>query len=67
MSDTFLFTLPDGQRVRCWEKDRAAIQADVRRSGNVFLIRDPGTEVYDRVAPESIEAAAMTPMARRVT
>jgi hypothetical protein len=57
--DTFLLTLPDGKRVRCWKKDAADIRRDVTMRGTVYLIRDPETEVYDRVAPDSVEATFM--------
>ena len=65
--DTFNLTLPDGRRVTCWRKDAQAIWADVALTGNVFLRRPDGSEVYERVAPESLEAAALTPQARHVT
>jgi hypothetical protein len=52
--DTFLLTLPDGQRVRCWRKDAQALRVDVALTGNVFLRRSPGSEVYERVVSQQI-------------
>jgi hypothetical protein len=64
--DTFMLTLPDGRKVRCWRRDAQAIREDVALTGNVILVQAPGSEVYDRVAPGSLEAAALAPHARRV-
>lgn len=64
----FWLTLPDKRRVLCWAKDLEAIFDDVRLTGNVYLVKDPGSEVYDRVAPDSVEAEFMEQGgARRVT
>lgn len=64
--DTFMLTLPDGQKVRCWRKDAENIRRDVQQTGTVRLIRDPLTDVYDWVAADSVEAKAMDPIARRI-
>ena len=57
-------TLPDGRRVTCWRKDAHAIYADVALTGNVFLNRPLGSEVYERVDPVSVEAVELMPQAR---
>lgn len=64
--DTFLLTLPDGRKVTCWRRDAAAIRRDVETTGNVFLSRPDGGEVYDRIDPRSLESAALTPGAERI-
>jgi hypothetical protein len=64
--DTVLMPLPNGQKVRVWRKDIPKYRHDILVHGNVFLRRPKGAEVYERVDPESIEAAELTPGARRV-
>jgi hypothetical protein len=63
---TRLWQLPSGDTVRVWEDDVEALRRDVMLTGNVFLIRNPDSAVYDRVAPDSIEATEMGPIARRI-
>ena len=53
---TFLLTLPNGQHVRCWKKDALAIRADVAKTGDVLLVKPDGSDVYDRIAPDSTDA-----------
>lgn len=65
--DTFMLTLPNGKKVRCWRRDAAAIREDVARFGNVMLVKDDGEDVYKRVDPFSIDAFALEPHARRVS
>ena len=68
MKATFILTLPDGKtKVRCWKKDAEAIREDVATTGNVFLMRPEGSEVYERVDPRSMEAVALAPQARHVS
>jgi ribosomal protein S4E len=50
--ETFELTLPDGKKVKCWRKEADAIRRDVYATGDVFLIRNPETDVYERVPPE---------------
>ena len=64
--DTFLLTLPDGQQVRCWTREADAIRADVRLTGTVILVKDPASEVYERVAPDSSEAPVLREHGRQV-
>lgn len=64
--DTFLLTLPDGKRVRCWRREARAIRADVSATGSVILVKDPATEVYERVAPDSVEAPVLREHGRQV-
>lgn len=54
---TFSLTLPNGEEVLCWTRDRLAILHDVGTTGDVFLVRDPLTGVYQRAAPEHIKPA----------
>lgn len=63
---TFMLTLPDGRRVRCWQRDEPAIRADVRATGSVMLVKSPDADVYERVPPRTLEEAALTPFAERV-
>lgn len=65
--DTFLLTLPSGERVRCWTKDAGLLRQDVRAGGSVYLVRDPATEVYDRIAPDSVEATTARAVGRHVS
>jgi hypothetical protein len=62
-----MLTLPDGQRVPCLVEQRALIREDVRLTGNVYLIRDSASGVYVRVDPDSIDAAAIALLARRIS
>jgi hypothetical protein len=64
--DTFMLTLPNGEKVRCWRREADAIRADVARTGSVILVRDPATEVYDRIAPHSAEAPVARASGRHV-
>jgi hypothetical protein len=63
---TFELTLPDGKKVLCWKKDAARIRHDVRTTGTVRLVRPQGAEVYEYLAPGSVEAKLFAPSARRV-
>jgi hypothetical protein len=63
---TFELTLPDGKKVRCWRRDRIALKLDVALTGQVYLRRPPGSEVWERVDPASIEGREMEPRARRI-
>lgn len=54
-----MLELPNGQHVRCWKREGEAIRRDVMLTGNVYLVKDPATEVYNRVAPDSVEATVM--------
>jgi hypothetical protein len=65
--DTLLLQLPNGEKVRVWRRDAEKIRADYLATGNVFIARAPGDEVYSRIDPTSIEAAALNKHARRVT
>lgn len=64
--DTFLLTLPNGEKVRCWAKDADKIRHDVMFTGNVFLRRDHGSEVYEYIDPASVEAVHVVGQARHV-
>lgn len=64
--DTFLLTLPDGKKVVCWQREAEAIRADVHATGSVILIKDPASEVYERVAPDSAEAPVLREHGRHV-
>lgn len=63
---TQLLTLPDGRVVRIWRREAQLIKADVAATGSVMLVRSVGTDVYERVAPASLEARSLEPFARRV-
>lgn len=64
---TFELTLPNGEKVRCWQKDAVAIRADILRDANVCLIRDPLTGVYDRVEADVLKAPQFAQHVRRLT
>ena len=52
--DTFLLSLPSGQVVRCWQRQREAIREERRRYGDIMLVNDPDPEVY-RFVPRGTE------------
>ena len=54
--DTQMWRLPDGKLVRIWARDREALQRDVLVYGRVYLVRGTNHEVYERVAPDSMQA-----------
>lgn len=62
---TFLLTLPDGKQVRCWQKDVLKIRQDIQTHGDVYLVSDPLTGIYDRVPPDSVEGRMMAGGAAR--
>lgn len=64
--NTFVLTLPNGEKVTCWQRDAEAIRRDVLLTGNVILIKDPLSEVYERVAPDSVEAPKLREHGRHV-
>lgn len=54
---TFSLTLPNGEEVLCWTRDRLAILRDVGTTGDVALARDPLTGVYERIDPANATQA----------
>ena len=62
--DTFLLTLPSGQVVRCWQRQREAIREERRRYGSVMLVNDPDPEVYRFIPSGSVEWHERQPGAR---
>lgn len=64
MKATREWQLPDGRKVLVWAADVDALRADVALTGNAVLFREPGAEVYERIAPE--DAHVVEPLARRI-
>lgn len=64
--DTFLLTLPNGDTAVCWTREAEAIRRDVYLTGTVILVKDPAADVYERVAPDSVEAPVLREHGRRV-
>lgn len=62
--DTFQMTLPSGQIVRCWQRQREAIRAEVERFGAVMLLNDEDPEVYRFIPRDSVEYRALESVAR---
>ncbi len=44
--DTFMLTLPSGQLVRCWQRQREAIREETRCYGSIMLVNAEDPEVY---------------------
>lgn len=62
--DTFLLTLPSGQIVRCWQRQREAIREERRRFGSIMLVNDPDPEVYRFIPRRDPEYALRQDQAR---
>lgn len=60
--DTFQLTLPNGEKVRCWRRQANEIYLDVHATGNVYLMLDQATGVYERLPPGTV----MPPDAKHV-
>lgn len=62
--DTFMLTLPSGQVVRCWQRQREAIREETRRFGSIMLVNDDDPEVYRFVPRADPEYAIRESTAR---
>lgn len=59
-----MLTLPSGQIVRCWQKQREPIREEVERFGSVMLVNDRDPEVYRFIPRASDEYALRAGTAR---
>jgi uncharacterized protein YabN with tetrapyrrole methylase and pyrophosphatase domain len=65
MRRTRLWQLPDGKKVLVWADQVDDLRRDVAAYDTVYLIKDENADVYERIAPDSVQAAELRDASNR--